>query len=223
MRNVESDSIEMARKREKLLTTAFTFFAEKSIESVKLEDIAKASKIGIATLFRYFTNKPNLVIELATNLWGKIYEEVEKNYSKAGGNSMNAAQELEFFLDSFIELYRNHKDLLRFNRNFDTYVIHEGCTEEQMKPYNEAVSVFAKKFHVVYSKAQKDGTLNIKISEKKLFVNLLYIMLSAAGKYAEGLGYPMNDEQDRTEELIMLKQMICNAYVAKPSLAKRKR
>lgn len=213
MRNIESDAIEMAKKREKLLTTAFTLFAEKSIESVKLEDIAKESKIGIATLYRYFTNKTNMVIELATNLWEKIYEEVEKNYREAGGNSMNAAQELEFFLDSFIYLYRNHKDLLRFNRNFDSYVIHEGCTEEQMKPYNEAVTLFTNKFHVVYSKAQKDGTLNIKVSEKKLFVNLLYIMLSVAGKYAEGLIYPMNEMEDMTEEFIVLKQIICNAYV----------
>ena len=125
---------------------------------------------------------------------------------------MNAAEELDFFLDSFIDLYSSHKDILRFNRNFDSYVKHEGCTEEQMRPYNETVSVFADKFHIVYKKAKEDGTLSINISEKKLFVNSLYIMLSVAGKYAEGLIYPPGYEQDMTEELYILKHMILNAY-----------
>lgn len=41
------------------------------------------------------------------------------------------------------------KDVLKFNRNFDTYVKHQECTAEQMRPYNEAVGVFAHKFHMI--------------------------------------------------------------------------
>ncbi|MBO4410234.1 MAG: hypothetical protein J5775_05725 [Spirochaetales bacterium] len=84
-----------------------------------------------------------------------------------------------------------------------------------MTPYNNAVSVFARKFHTVYSKAGSDGTLNIRISERKLFVNTLYILISVASKYAEGLVYPADYHQDMTEELYMLKRMILDAYVAK--------
>ncbi len=212
MRNLEKDEEKRGKYREKLLATAFTLFSKESIESVKFEDIAKESNIGAATVYRYFGSKPEMVIELATKKWIEHYKEVEEYYQKAGGDSMNAAEELEFFLDSFINLYRNHKDLLRFNRNFDTYVIHEKCTEKQMKPYNDAVSIFAEKFHTVYKKAQEDGTLSIKVSEKKLFVNIMYIMLSVAGKYAEGLVYPPHAERDMTEELFLLKHMIFDSY-----------
>ena len=125
---------------------------------------------------------------------------------------MNAVEELEFFLDCFIDLYRDHKDLLRYNRNFDTFIKHEGATAEQMAPYNEAVNAFADKFHAVYRKAQEDGTLRIDVSEQALFTNTMYIMLSVAGKYAEGLIYPPEDERDLTEELSTLKQMILNYY-----------
>ena len=51
---------------------------------------------------------------------------------------------------------------------------HEECTAEQMRPYNEAVNVFAKKFHTVIRKAQEDGTLDIRVSEQELFVWTLY-------------------------------------------------
>ena len=215
MRNTEQDALEMAERREILLQTGFRLFSERSIEAVKLREIAAASRISSATLYRYFKTKPELVIEIATKKWREYYDKVEEAYIRRGGSTMNAAEELECFLDSFIDLYRNHKDILRFNRNFDVYVKHEGCTVEQMRPYNDMVSVFAQKFHVVYSKARKDGTLVIGISEKKLFVNTLYIMLSVAGKYAEGLIYPPDYEQDMTEELYMLKHMIMNTYAAK--------
>ena len=211
MRNAEKDAAEKAGRRARLLEAAFRLMSARSIEAVKLTEIAEAAGLGIVTLYRYFKTKPDLVIELGTVLWRKYYVEVEKAYAARGGAAMNAAAEMEFFLDSIIELYRSHKDVLKFNRNFDTYVKHQECTAEQMRPYNEAVEVFAHKFHVVYRKAQEDGTLDIRVSEKRLFVNTLYTVLSVAGKYAEGLVYPPIGEHDMTEELLMLKRMIVDS------------
>ena len=211
MRNAEKDAAEMAERRGRLLEAGFRLFAARSIEAVKLTEIADEAGLGIVTLYRYFKTKPDLVIELATKKWIEYYAEVEKAYAARGGEKMNAAEEMEFFLDSIIELYRSHKDVLKFNRNFDTYVKHEECTAEQMRPYNEAVNVFAHKFHTVYLKAQKDGTLDLRIPEKRLFVNTLYTVLSVAGKYAEGLIYPSDEHHDMTGELVMLKEMILKA------------
>jgi len=57
----------------------------------------------------------------------------------------------------------------------------------------------------------EDGTIDIRVSEPQLFVNLLYIMVSVAGKYAEGLVYPPDGEQDMTDGLLMLKRMILDS------------
>ena len=211
MRNAEKDAAEKTERRSRLLEAGFRLFAARSIEAVKLTEIADEAGLGIVTLYRYFKTKPDLVIEIGTALWRKYYVEVEKAYAARGGEKMSAAEEMEFFLDSIIELYRSHKDVLKFNRNFDTYVKHQECTAEQMRPYNEAVEVFATKFHTVYLKAQKDGTLDIRVSEKRIFVNTLYTMLSVAGKYAEGLVYPPDGEHDMTDELLMLKRMIVDS------------
>ena len=208
MRDARKDAIEMAARRERLLEAGFRLMSARTIEAVTLQQIADEAKIGIATLYRYFKAKPDLVIEIGTNIWKRYYVEVEKEYARLNGPAMNAAEELEFFLDSIIELYRSRRDVLRFNRNFDTYVQHERCTAAQMRPYNDAVAVFAKKFHTVVRKAREDGSLRIPVSEPRLFVNLLYTMLSVAGKYAEGLVYPPDGERDMTDELEAIKRMI---------------
>ena len=211
MRDARKDAIEMAARRERLLEAGFRLMSARTIEAVTLQQIADEARIGIATLYRYFKAKPDLVIEIGTNIWKRYYVEVEKEYARLNGSAMNAAEELEFFLDSIIELYRSRRDVLRFNRNFDTYVQHERCTAAQMRPYNDAVAVFAKKFHTVVRKARADGSLRIPVSEPRLFVNLLYTMLSVAGKYAEGLVYPPDGERDMTDELEAIKRMILDS------------
>ncbi len=213
MRNAEKDAAEMSAKRELMLETGFKIFAENVIEAVSMNDIAKACNLGIATLYRYFSTKLDFVIAIGVKQWEDYYLEVEKSYREHDGKSMTASQEFEFYLDSYIALYREHKDILRFNRNFDTYIRHEGATSEQMKTYNEAVNVFARKFHTVYVKAENDGTLRTDIPENRLFVSAMYTMLSVSAKYAEGLIYPCNSEQDMTEELLFLKDIILNAYI----------
>ncbi len=211
MRDARKDAIEMAARRERLLEAGFRLMSARTIEAVTLQEIADEAKIGIATLYRYFKAKPDLVIEIGTNIWKRYYVEVEKEYARLNGPAMNAAEELEFFLDSIIELYRSRRDVLRFNRNFDTYVQHERCTAAQMRPYNDAVAVFAKKFHTVVRKARADGTIDIRVSEPQLFDSLLYTMLSVAGKYAEGLVYPPDGERDMTDELEAIKRMILDS------------
>lgn len=213
MRNAERDAKEMTAKREIMLQTGFKIFSEQVIEAVSMQDVANACSIGIATLYRYFATKLDFVIAIGTRKWKDYYIEIEKAYNDSNGEKMNAAQEFNFYLEAYITLYRNHKDLLRFNKNFDTYVRHEAATAEQMKPYNGAVNVFAKKFHTVFLKAQQDGTLRTDIPEEKLFISSMYMMLPMAAKYAEGLIYPDEIDRDMTEELIALKNMILNTYL----------
>ena len=217
MRNVFQDEIEMEERREKLLRAGFRLFSEYSIESVKLTRVAEESGVGIATLYRYFENKSKLVIEIGIRTWSYYFDKVHKMFEEKNGESMNGEQVLEFFLDCFIDLYQNHKDILSFNRNFDTYVKHAGCTAEQMRPFNETVITFAGKFHQLFVKSQNDGTLEISMPENRMVVNLLYIMLSVIERYTDGLIFPSKNQRDMTEELLELKAMIMKNYKAKKS------
>ena len=56
--------------------------------------------------------------------------------------------------------------------------------------------------------------MKIGLPETKFFYTILYIMLSASEKFAEGLVYPSEYEEDMTEELYLLKNMILQTYSA---------
>ena len=212
MRNLEKDEIEMAKKRERMLTVGFRIFAEKTIEVATMKEIAKACGLGYKTMFRYFGTKTALVIAIGADIWKKYAVKVEEMYRARGGDAMNAAEELEFFLDCFLDLYQNHKDILRFIRNFETYIRHENVSKEDLTAYNTVVDGFARKFHAVYQKAEKDGTLKLGLPETEFFPTILYIMLSASEKFAEGLVYQPENEKDMTRELELLKNLILRAY-----------
>ena len=212
MRYLKKDEKTMAERRERMLTEGFRVFSEESIETVAMQKVADACGLGVATVYRYFRTKTELAIAIGAKIWEKYAVKVEEMYQARGGDAMNAAEELAFFLDCFIDLYRNHKDVLRFIRNFETYVRHENVAKEDIQVYNSVVDGFARKFHAVYQKAEQDGTLRLGLPETKFFYTILYIMLAAAEKFAEGLVYPSEYEEDMTEELELLKNMILRTY-----------
>ena len=213
MRNLEKDAREMAERRERMLSEGFRVFSQKSIEVVPMQEIATACGLGVATVYRYFRTKADLVIAIGAKIWKEYAVKVEEMYRQRDGDAMNAAEELAFFLDCFIDLYQNHKDVLRFIRNFETYVRHENVSKEELQVYNSVVDGFAQKFHAVYRKAEQDGTLRLEMPEAKFFATIMYIMLSAAEKFAEGLVYPSEFQEDMSAELELLKDMILRRYL----------
>ena len=213
MRNAERDDIEMTARRERFLEEGFHIFSERGIETSLMQDVAKASGCGIATLYRYFNVKQSFVIAVAAHKWEQYFEEVEAEYARRGGELMNAAEELEFYLSMYIRLYREHGDLLRFNQDFNSYVAHTGASRAELADYLRAIEPFARKFHVLYEKGRRDGTIRTNEPESTMFNATMHIMLAVCCRYAQGLVYGGEEKQDLTQELMLLKRMILNSYL----------
>ena len=75
MRNPEKDEIEMTAKRETMLAEGFRLFAEKGIAPVSMQEVAKAGRLGIATLYRYYSNKAEFCVAIAEWKWGEFFQE----------------------------------------------------------------------------------------------------------------------------------------------------
>lgn len=75
-----------------------------------------------------------------------------------------AAEDYEFFLDSFLELYREHADLLRFNQFFNVYVRAERIAGEQLHSYDDMIGTVRGRFHAIREKC--DGTLRADTMER---------------------------------------------------------
>ncbi len=213
MRNLEKDEHEMAARRERMLETGFRIFAEKGIEAVSMQEVAAACGLGIATLYRYFSNKPAFVIAIGARKWEEYFDEVEAEFARRGGDMMNAAEELDFYLGAYILLYREHPDVLRFNQNFNGYVQHERATDAQLADYMRVIALFAKKFHRLYEKGRRDGTIRTDEPEQTMFNATMHIMLAVCGRFAQGVLVRTENPEDLTNELMILKRMILSRYV----------
>ncbi len=196
-----------AATREKLLQTAFHLFAEKTIDAVNLTEVAEAAGVSFMTSYRHFDKKPDLVLAVNDWSWNKYRAE---NMKKPEKTFDSGAARYEYFLDCFLDLYRDNRDILRFNQYFNAFVKREGIPKESMAKFNELIADLQERFKGTYAQGMEDGTLRSDVSEKEMFSATLHLMLAAVTRYAVGLVYEsgVNPEQ----ELLLLKKLLMQEY-----------
>ena len=196
-----------------ILEVGFKNFAEKGIEQVTMTEIAEASDVGRMTLLRYFPSKTELVIAISTWKWKEYITWHNNLLSAEEMEKLTGAEYLKFYIGSFLDLYRNHRDMLRFNYNFNSFLAYQKGTAEQKQPYQKMVNVLAEKFHGLYERGRQDGTLNTDIPEHTMFSSVFHIMLAAVTRYAVGLA--IVNESAPEGELVMLGEMMLGKFTNK--------
>ncbi len=207
MRGQARDQANIAEKKKRLMETGFRLFSEKGIETVSMSEIADASGIARASIYRYFPTKQDLVVATSAWMWdGLIQERLSAVYEGRD----TGAQIFAAFLDSFLQMYQNHRDILRFNQFFSVYVAREGTPPEQLRPFLEVINYVARQFHEAYEMGRRDGTLRMDIPENEMFSSTIHLMLAAVTRYAVGLVYDGGNAPET--ELTLLKEMLMKQY-----------
>jgi len=212
MRDPGADRADMAQRRENILHAAYRLFSKNSITSVSMSDIAKEAGCGRKTLFRYYDSKAQLVIAVAVRQWREFFERNRKRRPDDGFAKMSAEEVFAFYLDSFLLLYRDYRDLLRFNQFFNIYILSEKPAEENMKAYGAMVAGLEKEFHIIYEKALTDHTIRTDIPEREMFSTTLHLMLAVVTRYAVALLYRPGDDFDAMRELGTIKDALLLQY-----------
>lgn len=213
MRDKSQDEAQMAIKRKEFIATGYRLYVEKSIEAVSMQEVADASGYGVATLYRYFGTKQSFVVEVAVKSWEKFWEKNMKRRPNRDFDGMTAADILEFYLDSFLELYRKDRDLLRFNQFFNVFVQSEHMDGEILRPYKELIGKLREQFHEIYMKGKKDRTIRTDETEERMFSKTLHLMLAVVTRYAVGLVYIPEKGFDPEGELEDMKVMMLKEYL----------
>lgn len=215
MRYLENVNQSITEKREIVIETAFKLFAENKIEPVTMTVVADNCNMGVASIYRYFGTKKELVIAVAAKKWREYYSELQKYYKELNVDKMTAAQELEFYIDRYIDLYNENNDLLNFNANFGIYIGSEDTTKDEMRPYNSIIDKFVNRFHMLYKKAQEDKTIRTDISERSILYNIMYTMMSALSKYSTNIIHSADQDRNYEKEICQLKDMYLEYYCRK--------
>lgn len=203
--------IEKEKERnQKILDTAFQLFVEKKIEAVSMDEIAKAAGVGRATLFRCYANKTELVIAVCADIWKAYLDQLDGTRPISSVQEIPAVGRFVFTLDSYIEMYQNHKDLLKYNDNFNNYVTHQNVEEKDLEEFHDSLHSVDTRLHMMYEKAKEDKTLRTDIPEEQFMRVTVHTMMTACAHYAEGFVWGAENNVDYTGDLLLLKEMILN-------------
>lgn len=215
MRNKAKDEAEKANRMQRVMEAAFDLFAERGIDRVTMPEVAEASGVARPSLYRYFSSKTDLVIAIGTWKWQEYDNWYRTTLSHEEKEEMTGAEYMRWYLDSFVDLYRNHDDILRFNYYFNAFLRNEGADVEQKGPYTAMVDGIGRAFHVLYEKGVKDGTIRSDIGEQAMFSSSFHIMLAAATRYAVGLVYVPEAASDPEAELVLLEHALLREFICK--------
>ena len=212
MSKSEKQIVKESERNRRILETAFRIFVERKIEPVSMGEIAEAAGIGRASLFRYYPNKLELVIAVCAKEWKECMDELDRTRPISSVGEIPAIDRLIFTLDSYIDMYRNHKALLQYNDNFNYYVSHMGVNKdnESLTEFHNALYSVNTRLHMMYEKAKADHTFRTNIPEEEFMWVTVHTMMAACEYYAEGFIWGSEENRDYTPELLILKEMILN-------------
>ncbi len=202
-----NDTAQMAATRQRILETGFRLFSQRTIDKVSMQDVADEAGIGVATLYRYYNTKPLLVLAIGTWVWESYASETAGSLPT---QERTAAEDFAAFLEAFLDLYRNHKDILRFNQFFNVYVQSEDIEAEHFAPYRGMIGAMEQRFRKTWAKGERDGTLRTDLSPEEIFSAVLHLMLAAVTRYAVGLVYL--EGPDPEKELLLLKELFLRRF-----------
>lgn len=176
-------------------------FLERGIAGVKMTDIADASGIGVATLYRHFSTKTDLVIEAGTLLWGRFHLSFRELVASEEFNALNGLDMLHRMLDEYCVAYRAHPDFVAFLDEFDHAVLAERVDKERLAAYGDEVNAFYPVFEEAYHKGLEDGSIVTRVDYKVFYQAVAHAVMGVAEKLVRGEIIPTDDFSHGDEEL----------------------
>lgn len=207
-RNVERDEKEALRRKGQISRAGFQLIAQKGIEAVTIQEIADAAEVGVATMYKYYTNKVNLVVNISAYVWQDFIKNCEKDVPIEALGKMNAYELISYYADMMIRLYTQYPDVLRFSSDFKTYINREDVPEEVVRVHLDPLAFLRNMFHVQYEAAKENGCIRTDVPEEILYTTTTITMLSMAERYAQGIVWADNQQKSHEAELRCLKEML---------------
>ena len=160
-----------------IVDIATDLFMCRSVNEVTIRDIAISAQVGEATIYRYFGNKQNLVMQAAMKLQNIVSEgffRLEKG--------KNGYEKLALFYESYYDIYKKHPNFYKFLNEFDAYIAVE--QSEDMNPYESAIDQYKNYYMEAYQLGLKDGSIKKQKDIEMFYFSTTHALLELCKKLA---------------------------------------
>ena len=156
------------------------------VANIKMTDIANKCGIGVASLYRYFGTKGDIVTKAGCVLWGRIKALFDGVFESPYYLEKSGYERLQELMKVFRVLYISHQDFLRFVDSFDRFVIGEKISPEVLKEYEASVMNFYPLFESAYRDGVKDGTTRPDVDFTQMYISVTHALMLLSEKFSRG-------------------------------------
>ncbi|MCR8656987.1 TetR/AcrR family transcriptional regulator [Paenibacillus endoradicis] len=153
-----------------IVSTAEQLFLERGLDSVQMQDIADAEKIGIATLFRYFSRKDSLIVAVAI----QNLERTIPVFQQIALSPKSAYERLEDTLNYVLaNQTQSRSNSTKFREAFESYASFSKEPLPNIQDYIDTQKQVSLMLGPIIEDGQRDGSLRQDISIKESIMTII--------------------------------------------------
>lgn len=160
---------EIQKRRKTIIMTAFRLFCERGIEAVPLIEIARESGVGETTIYRYFDNKVNLVLEAFIKVWDLIMNSVKESVESADEYyQLTGYEQISVWLEAFQQLYLKNSDFILFSYEAKLYLLRHKVRLKRFQQ-DTLMNAIRQPCLMALEKGKADGSIPVKQNSEDIF------------------------------------------------------
>jgi AcrR family transcriptional regulator len=197
-----------------IVLAAKKLFLAQGIDPVKMTDIAKECRLGVATLYRYFRVKKGVVIAVGALVWGEAYEDFKAIAEASEREKLNGFESLKRLAGHFYTLFHDNKDFFLFVRDFDSFCIKERVLPSELAE-NDAIFLKIKDlFMAAGQRGIQDGSVRPHEDFEITYFAFSRALLSLGEKLIGDTAIVQSDKLTDSDKQILALINVLLAYFA---------
>ena len=198
-------------RKESILDAAILEFIDNGIDNSRISDIAKRAGVGAVTVYRYFENKPKLVIECAEKLWKSEIKSLSPRLNTPNYKALNGFEKAAHILSVLCSLHEICPVSLRLLEQFDNYVVKEHISGEQLLKYEEGIIDTRKILLKAIYEGQRDSSVRSDIDALQFYATATHALVALSQKLLLRGDVIQNDrDTDAKTQISLLAEMELN-------------
>ncbi|AUD14424.1 MULTISPECIES: TetR/AcrR family transcriptional regulator [unclassified Planococcus (in: firmicutes)] len=192
---------------DKIVEAAKELFTERGLNDVQMKDVAERAGAGVATVFRYFPKKDELIVEVAI----RSLDAVEAEFQRIISMKSSAFERLEQLLDTLLDAQKAEQyKSARFREAFESYASFRTEPLPEIDRYLARQRQIMDLLEPLIQDGQRDGSINSSIPAKPLIVTIINSYSSFTNNVAlkSSISYLDEDIQPETQQKVLKKILL---------------
>lgn len=204
---------EKKKRKEEVVKASIDVLCKIGIENTKMTDIAEAAEVGVASLYRYFKTKPELVVAAAEYFWHQKVDVLYKDIVNKSFEKLNGCDRISRILNIFMMLFKEHKDFIRFLEEFDNYVVKEKISPRRLTSYEKIITDLKSVMFDALKLGKSDGTIRSDIDDDIFYITVTHSLMTLCQKLTLRGTILKSDSEIKGEEQIEFLIKMAVSYI----------